>query len=250
VAHSGECTSSPDFGGFPQAAWTVLLRLKSTLCKVSPYLSSPDRSRSTIAGFPQVRSTHLLRERRSPPLSGEQLAALAIGRNLCSEQGLVRRSTLGRVAHDLAPTERFDYHTPRFVVYLLGAFVLSVGLEELGDSSSRLSGAWFAVWGAYLVLGALRPPSVVVDHLGVTVRSKLRTRRYSFRELQGVDVAVAYGFPHFGREHLVLHQSNGRNRAFKQVMSRPPKDDPNSSLVRRAAIAIDARLSPAGGRLR
>ena len=165
-------------------------------------------------------------------------------------QRLVRRSTLGRVAHDLGPTERFDYHTPRFVPYLLGAFVLSVGLEKLGDSSSRVSGAWFAVWGAYIVLRALRPSSVAVDQLGVTTRSMLRTRRYSFRELLDVDIAVATGFPHFGREHLVFHQSNGRDRAFKQIMSRPPKDDPNNSLVRRAAMAIDARLSPAGGRLR
>ena len=151
---------------------------------------------------------------------------------------------------DLDPTECFDHHLPRVVPALCGAFVFAIGLNMLRDSTSTI-GVVFTLLGSYIVLNALRQPSVVVDQRGATTRSILRTHRYPFRELQSVEVAEGRtGFPHFGREHLVFHQSNGRNRAFKQLMSRPPKDDPTNSVVRRAAVSIEARLSLAGGRLR
>ncbi|MEO8693526.1 MAG: hypothetical protein ABI658_08415 [Acidimicrobiales bacterium] len=153
------------------------------------------------------------------------------------------------MAQELGQTDLFHYHVPRLVPVLCGALVLASGLDMLRESTSA-SGVFFTLFGPYLVLRALRATAVVVDQVGVTTRSTLRTRRYSFRELQSVELAAATGFPHFGREYLVFNQVDGRSHSFEQLMSRPPKGDSTNSLVRRAAMSIEARLSPAGGRLR
>jgi hypothetical protein len=139
-------------------------------------------------------------------------------------------------------TECFDYHRPRVVPALLGLFVFAVGLHDQLGSSSRTA-TFFLIWGPYLILNALRPPVVAVDEQGATTSSLLRTHRYSFAELQSVEVARARtGFPGFGREHLLFRQANGRTRAYRRITAWPPKGDPAKSIVRRAAMAIDARL--------
>src|SRR6266511_4437648 len=87
----------------------------------------------------------------------------------------------------------------------------------------------------------LRPRRQVVS--GVSTRSIVRTRRYGFSDLRSVTVAVGRtGLTGFGREHLVLHLSDGRVVAFKELNCSPPKAAGAMSIVRCAAACINARL--------
>lgn len=139
--------------------------------------------------------------------------------------------------------QRFDNRGAQIGAAAFGALIALLGLAGLADSSWRGTAAIYLLFGVYTIVRGLRSSCVVVERSGVTTRSMVRTRRYLFSELYGVEVAVGRtGLAGFGREYLVLHRADGRRVAFKELNSRPPKDLESKSVVRRAEEYICMRL--------
>ncbi len=140
---------------------------------------------------------------------------------------------------------RFDNRVAQITGAAFGALIALLGLAGLAEPSSRGTGAIYLSFGLYTLVRGLRSACVVVRGSGVTTRSMLRTRRYAFSELRGVEVAVGRtGFNGFGREFLVLHLSDGRDVAFKELNCKPSKEPGEASVVTRASACIAERLSP------
>ncbi len=143
--------------------------------------------------------------------------------------------------------ERFDNRQAQVVGALCAALFALIGLSMVvapAGSSTRLYGACFTLLSVLLAVQALRSSCVVVDDSAVVTRSIVRTRRYLFVELRGVDVAVGRtGFNGFGREFLVLHLSDGRDVVFKELNCKPSKEPGEASVVTRASACIAERLS-------
>lgn len=138
--------------------------------------------------------------------------------------------------------ERFDNRVAQIAGAVFGALIVVIGMAGLAESSFGTA-AVYLVFGAYTVVRGLRSSRVVVDGSGVTTRSMVRTRRYPFSELRGVEVAVGRtGFAGFGREHLVFHRADGQDVAFRELNCRPAKPPDTTSIVRRAAARINERL--------
>jgi hypothetical protein len=138
---------------------------------------------------------------------------------------------------------RFDNRQAQIVLAAVAGLFVLIGLAGVAESSSRVEGAVYLLFGGFSLVRALRTSCVSVDGLGVSTRSMVRTRRYLFSELRGVEVAVGRtGFAGFGREHLVFHRADGQDVAFKELNCRPPKPPDTTSVVRRAAACINERL--------
>jgi hypothetical protein len=106
-------------------------------------------------------------------------------------------------------------------------------------------GASYLVFGALLFVRAMTSSLVIVDDSGVRTRSIVRTHRYDFSELRGVDVGVGRtGLAGFGREYLVLHLVDRPDVAFKELNCAPPHGE-RTSIVREAAASIRERLARA-----
>jgi hypothetical protein len=141
------------------------------------------------------------------------------------------------------PEERFENRVARAALALFSALICVIGLAMLTASATRGSGVFFVLLGGFFALRALRSSSVVVSESGISVRSILRTRRYEFSDLVGVEVVVGRtGFTGLGREHLVFHRANGQDVIFRELNCPPPRDASGSSVVRRAAASIRERL--------
>lgn len=139
--------------------------------------------------------------------------------------------------------QRFENRGAQKVLAAFSALVAVIGLAELADPALRGTGAFFFAGGVFFTVRALRSSSVVVDDSGVSTRSIVRTRRYPFSELRGVDVAVGRtGLVAYSREHLVLHRADGQDFAFKELNCPQPRGDA-TSIVRQAAACINERLS-------
>jgi hypothetical protein len=140
--------------------------------------------------------------------------------------------------------ERFENRVAQVALALFSALIGVIGLAMVAESATRGSGVFFVVLGAFFAVRALRTSSIVVDGSGVSTRSILHTRHYTFAELRDVEVAVGRtGFTGFGREHLVLHRADGQDVAFKELNCPPPKASGATSIIRRAAACINERLS-------
>lgn len=138
--------------------------------------------------------------------------------------------------------QRFENRVAQVALAAFSGLVALLGLAMLSEASSRISGVFFLLFGAFFSVRALRSSSVVVDDSGVSTRSIMRTRHYAFSELRGVDVAIGRtGLAAFGREHLVIHRADGQDVAFKELNCPAPKDD-SMSIVRRAAACINERV--------
>lgn len=146
---------------------------------------------------------------------------------------------------DLAPDRHFVNREAQVALGLFSALLGVIGLAMLSEPASRGSGVVFMLVGGVFVIRALRSSTVVVDESGVSTRSILRTRRYAFTELRGVEVAVGRtGITGVGREYLVFRRSHGPDVVFKELNSPPPpRQTEASSVVRRAAACINERLS-------
>lgn len=84
--------------------------------------------------------------------------------------------------------ERFDNRQAQIVTAAFGVLIVELGLAGLAVSSG--TAVVYLLFGVYTVARGLRSSRVVVDGSGVTTRSMVRTRRYPFSELRGVEVAV------------------------------------------------------------
>lgn len=143
---------------------------------------------------------------------------------------------------DLTP-ERFDNRVAQVVAALFGGLFVLIGLSGFVASASPGTAAVYLLFGVYTVVRGLRSSLVIVDGSGVTTRSMVRTRRYAFSELRGVEVAVGRtGLAAFSREHLVLHRADGQDFAFNELNCPQPRGDA-TSIVRQAAACINERLS-------
>lgn len=139
--------------------------------------------------------------------------------------------------------QRFDNRVAQITGATFGALIALLGLAGLAESTSRGTAVIYLLFGVYTVVRGLRSSCVVVDGRGVSTRSMVRTRRYPFSELRGVEVAVGRtGLVGFGREHLVFHRADGQDVAFKELNCPPPKAPEWSSVVRRAVECINERL--------
>ena len=138
--------------------------------------------------------------------------------------------------------QRFDNRVAQIATAGFGGLFAALGLAGLAASPG--SAAVYLLFGAFTIVRGLRSSCVVVDGSGVTTRSMVRTRRYTFLELRGVEVAVGRtGFAGFSREHLVFRRADGEDVAFKELNCPPPKAPVTTSIVRRAAACINERLS-------
>jgi hypothetical protein len=136
---------------------------------------------------------------------------------------------------------RFDNRQAQIAGGVFGAVICVIGLGGL--TTGQLEGVIWLLVGAYTIVRSLRSSLVLIDDSSVVTRSMVRTRRYVLSELRGVEVAVGRtGFVHFGREYLVFQRADGQDVGFKELSCRPPKEPDGSSVVRRAAAAINGRL--------
>jgi hypothetical protein len=123
-----------------------------------------------------------------------------------------------------ASAARFDNRQAQLVGATCAGLFALIGISMVAHSATRWSGASFTVVSAFLLVRALRSSGVVVDGAGVVTRSLVRTRRYEFAGLRGVDVAVGRtGFTGFGREYLVFRRVDGWDASFKELNCRPSK---------------------------
>ncbi len=139
---------------------------------------------------------------------------------------------------------RFENRVTQVAMCSFCALIGVIGVAELTNARTTVSGVIFTLLGGALAYRALQSSSVVVSDTEVTTRSMLRTRRYPFSELRGVDVAVGpTGVLLWRREHLVLHFADGRGVAFRELNC--SRRAGPQSVVRRAAAAINGHLPAA-----
>jgi len=145
-------------------------------------------------------------------------------------------------------TQYFDNRAAQVTgAAVAGLFVL-IGFAGVMKPPSRAEGAIFIAFGAFSFCRALRTSCVIVDKSGVSTRSMVRTRRYNFSNLRGVEVVVdRTGFVGSVREHLLFHRIDGVDVAFKELSCPVPRIPVETSVVRRAAASINDRLRNAGG---
>src|SRR5690606_1358394 len=118
--------------------------------------------------------------------------------------------------------QHFDNRVAQIAMASFGGLLAILGIAGLAASSG--TAVIYLLFGVFTIARGLRSSSVIVDESGVTTRSMVRTRRYPFSELRGVEVAVGRtGFAGFGREHLVFHRADGEDVAFKELNCPPPK---------------------------
>ena len=143
-----------------------------------------------------------------------------------------------------ASGQRFSNRVSQVALAVNFSVFVIIGLAGLVQgASSRVPGLVILLIGGVLVVRALGSSDVVVDESSVRTRSIVRTRRYAFSELRGVDVAVGpTGMMGYVREYLVFHRSDGGDAAFKELSSRPAKGD-ELTIVRGAAACINERLA-------
>jgi hypothetical protein len=145
--------------------------------------------------------------------------------------------------HDDSAVQRFDNRAAQAAVAAFGSLIALLGLSGLADSSSRLTAAVYLAFGAYTIFRGLRSSSVIVGGSSVTTRSMVRTRRYPFAELRGVEVVLGRtGLVGSKREYLVFQQVDGQSAGFKDFNTRAPRPPSTKSIVREAAMCINARL--------
>lgn len=138
--------------------------------------------------------------------------------------------------------KRFDNRVAQIAGAAFGSLIVVIGLAGLAASSFGTA-LIYLLFGGYTIVRSLRSSCVVVDGSRVSTRSMVRSRRYPFSELRGVEVAVGRtGLAGFGREHLVFHRADGQDVAFKELNCPPPKAAETTSIVRRAAACINERL--------
>lgn len=143
-----------------------------------------------------------------------------------------------------AVVQRFENRTAQVALAAFSVLLGLIGLAGLASESSRGTGAFFLIVGAFFVVRALRTSAVVVDDSGVSTRSILRSRRYPFSEVRGVEVATGRtGFAGYGREYLMFHLSDGQDIAFRELNCPQPKTPDAPSVVRHAAECINERLA-------
>lgn len=139
--------------------------------------------------------------------------------------------------------QRFDNRVAQVLAALFGGLFVLIGLSGFVAAASPGTAAVYLLFGIYTIVRGLRSSLVIVDGSGVTTRSMVRTRRYPWSGLRGVEVVVGRtGFAGFGREHLVFHRADGQDVAFKELNCPPPKEPDASSVVQRAAACINERL--------
>jgi hypothetical protein len=141
------------------------------------------------------------------------------------------------------PPQRFDNRVAQVVAALVGGLFVLIGLSGFVAAASPGTSTAYLLFGSYTIVRGLRSSLVIVDGSGVTTRSMVRTRRYPWAKLRGVQVVVGRtGLAGHGREHLVLHRVDGHDVAFKELNCPTPKLPDGSSVVRRAATCINDRL--------
>lgn len=129
---------------------------------------------------------------------------------------------------------------------LFWALIGIIGISMVAHPSDRWAGLVFTALGAAFAVRSWRSSCVVADDSGATTRSIVRTRRYPYAELRGVEVAVGQtGLNGFDRQYLVFHRVNGQDVAFKEFNSRRPKDPDRSSVVEQATEFINGHLQRA-----
>lgn len=142
-------------------------------------------------------------------------------------------------------SQRFDNRVAQFALALFGGLIVLLGLSGLAAGASVGATAAYLLFGLYTVFRGLRSSTVVVDGSGAITRSMMRTHRYTWSDLVEVEVVTGRtGVAGFGREYLVFHRTDGRDVSFKELNCPPPKGTNTSSVVRRAADCINARLRP------
>src|SRR6266540_1240938 len=143
-----------------------------------------------------------------------------------------------------ASQERFENRVAQVALAAVSAVFVLIGLAGLVEPTSRGMSVLLVVVGGFSAVRALRSSAVVVDGSGVSTRSMLRTRRYAFSELRGVEVAAGRtGVTAFNREYLVFHRADCKDVGFKELNCPASKEGSATSVVRRAAACINERLS-------
>lgn len=137
--------------------------------------------------------------------------------------------------------QSFDNRVAQLAMAGFGGLFVVLGLAGLAASSG--TAVIYLLFGVFTIARGLRSSSVIVDELGVTTRSMVRTRRYRYSELRGVEVAVGpTGFASSSREHLVFQRVDGQDVAFKELNCTPKHSPEATSIVRCAAVCIGERL--------
>jgi hypothetical protein len=139
--------------------------------------------------------------------------------------------------------EVFENRPAQIVGALVAGVFTFIGFAMVSKPDTRWTGLVFAFAGSFSLFRAMRSSSVAVDDTHVITRSMVRTRRFELAKLSGVEVAVGQtGWTGFGREYLVIHQSGEKTFSFRELNSKP-SGGPTKTVVRRAAEAIEERLS-------
>ncbi len=94
-----------------------------------------------------------------------------------------------------ASQERFENRVAQVALAAVSAVFVLIGLAGLVEPTSRGMGVLLLVVGGFSAVRALRSSAVVVDGSGVSTRSMLRTRRYAFSELRGVEGSISWTHP-------------------------------------------------------
>jgi hypothetical protein len=125
---------------------------------------------------------------------------------------------------------------------VFGSALVVVGLIEV--IGLALSGLGLVAFGVIMVVRGYQSASVVVEDTGVLTRSFFFTRRYSFSDIDRVEVVAGSIGPNpTPRDHLVFHLADGKVRRFGEFNSPPPREGFPPTAVRRAATLIEERLA-------
>jgi hypothetical protein len=141
-------------------------------------------------------------------------------------------------------TERFDNRPAQIGGLAFSVVVMLLAVSGfIADDSSRIFSALLFLFGLAFGIRSVVSSLVIVSHDGVTTRSFLRTRHFSFSDLRWVDVVVGWTGPTgFRREHLVFHLVNGEDYALRDFNCPRLKRPGGSNVVRQAAESIHRRL--------
>lgn len=139
--------------------------------------------------------------------------------------------------------EVFENRPAQIALAVFNGMLAFIGLAMVSKPDTRWAGLVFALAGVFFTIRAMRSSLVVVGETHVITRSIVRTRRFELAKLRRIEVAVGQtGWTGFGREYLVIHQADGSTFSFRELNSKP-SGGPTKTVVRRAAEAIEERLS-------
>jgi hypothetical protein len=141
-------------------------------------------------------------------------------------------------------SEEFRIRSAQVTLAGLSAIVALIGLGMLASPGVRVPGAILVVFWSFIAIRALRTSCVVVRADEVETRSLLRARRHRFADLRRVEVGLRRtGLNGSSREYLIFQAADGRQFAFMEMNSKPPKGPDEESVIRRAAAYINDQLS-------